>query len=40
MSDPDEPLAENIEVPVLPEPDEPAVGVLDPDDTYFEGVVV
>ncbi|WP_262403450.1 hypothetical protein [Actinomadura sp. CNU-125] len=33
----EEPDVEEIDVPPIPEPDEPEEGVLDPDDTYTEG---
>lgn len=29
---------EEFDVPEVPEPDEPEDGVIDPDDTYVEGV--
>lgn len=38
MAEPNEPDVEEIEVADVPEPDEPEDGVIDPTDTYREGV--
>lgn len=40
MSEPNEPGVEEIDVPDIHEPDEPDEGVIDPADTYREGVDV
>jgi hypothetical protein len=38
MTEPLEPGVEEIDVPVVSEPEVPEEGVIDPDDTYVEGV--
>jgi hypothetical protein len=38
VTEPFEPGVEEIDVLELPEPDEPEEGVIDPADTYREGV--
>jgi hypothetical protein len=37
MTEPNEPAVEEIDVPVVPEPEVPEGGVIDPADTYIEG---
>ena len=38
MTEPIEPGVEDIDVPDVPEPESPEEGVIDPADTYTEGV--
>ena len=40
MTEPIEPGVEVIDVPVVPEPEVPEEGVIDPADTHWEGVDV